>query len=158
LLLALVVSVPTLVATAVIQVQVTAANVARTELGLRLLGDRAESLLGAANQGIGIAMMLVPAAVFAVAYLRFRTDARARTCEGRDGLRELVAVAAAEVALLAGLVAIGATPVDPRPGLVRVIDRNPDSPRAYLALASHDALAGLGKRSATQRSRAVRAD
>lgn len=158
LLLALVVSVPTLVATAVIQVQVSAANVARTELGLRLLDDRSESLLGAANQGIGIAMMLVPAAVFAFAYVRFRADAQARTGDGGEGLRGLAAVAVVEVVLLAGLVALGAAPVDPRPGLVRVLERNPDSMRAHLALASHDALAGLGKRASTPRSHAAHAD
>ncbi len=158
LVLALVVSVPSMVATAVIQVQVAAANVARTELGLRLWDERAEWLLGAANQGIGIAMMLVPAAVFAVAYVRFRSDAQARAGDGGDRLRGLAVVAAAEVVLLAGLVALGAAPVDPRPGLVRVLERNPGSPHAYLALASHDALSGLGKRSARPRSRAVHAD
>jgi len=168
LLLALVVSIPTMLATAVIQVQVTAASAARTELGLRLLGDGAESLLAVTNQGIGVAMLLVPAAVFAVAYVRFRIDGHASGAvsgdgaESRvgehDGMRGLTVTAAVEVLLLATLVAIGASAVDPRPGLVRVLERNPGSPRAYLALASHDALAGLGKRSDPRRSRSVGAD
>lgn len=159
LLLALVVSIPTMLATAVIQVQVTAANAARTELSLRLLDDRTEWLLGAANQGIGVAMLLVPAAVFAAAYVRFRAETTANGVGG--GMRGLASVAAAEVVVLAGLVAIGGAVVDPRPGLVRVLERNPGSARAYLALASHDALAGLGKPTESRgrrRSRGVLAD
>jgi len=170
LLLALVVSVPTMLATTVIQIQVTGANAARAELGLRLLGERAESLLAAANQGIGIAMLLVPAAVFAVAYVRFRSDRQAATAvapvggaagaAARGGTRGLVVVAAAEVVLLGTLAALGGATVDPRPGLVRVLERNPGAPRAYLALTSHDALVGLGKRaeSPPRRARSLHAD
>jgi len=159
-LLAVLVSVPTMLLTAVVQLQVTAANAVRTELGLRLYGTRTESLLAAANQGIGVAMLLVPAAVFAFAYVRFREDIRgaragsvasaplSRSARARDAgqqarIRGLAAATGIEISLLGALAAIGAAAIDPRPGLVRVAEQNPGSSRAYVALASYDALAGL---------------
>ena len=155
-LLAVLVSVPTMLATVVIQVQVAAANAAGAELGLRLHGARAETLLGAANQGIGIAMLLVPAAIFAFAYVRFREDTP--DTDQQASIRGLAAAAGLEIALLGVLAALGATTVDPRPGLVRVAEQNPGSTRAYLALASYDALAGLHRRRPPGRTDSARAD
>lgn len=158
-LLAVLTSVPVMLVTAVLQVQVTAANALATGLGLRLFDARTDALLATANQGIGVAMLLLPAVVFAFAYLRFRDDTRAsaadgpvaaargaRVAEDRVGIRGLVAAAGIEICLLAGLAAIGSTAVDPRPGLARVVERNPGSTRALVALASYDALAGLRSR------------
>lgn len=156
-LLAVLVSVPTMLATVVIQVQVTAANAAGAELGLRLHGARAETLLGAANQGIGIAMLLVPAAVFAFAYVRFReANGGVRAAESR--IRGFAAAVGVVLGLLLALAAIGTAAVDPRPGLVRVAEQNPGSTRAYLALASYDALAGLHRRHPPGRTDSARAD
>lgn len=137
----------TMVATVALQLEVTAGNAARASLGLALRTRRADALLGVLNEGIGVAMLLVPATVFAVAYLRWRA-APAGDTDGRErrGVRLAAAAAVAvAVATLVVLAAIGGMPVDPRPGLVRVIELNPDAPSAHLALAYHDTLTAFSR-------------
>jgi hypothetical protein len=171
-LLAVLVAVPALLATTVIQVQVVAANAAQADLGLRLFDARFGALLAAANRAIGVAMLLLPAAVFAVGYVRFRDDTRRAPMAGRRApaatrasgagdrttLRRLAAAAALEGAVLVVLAAIGSAPVDPRPGLARLVEQNPGATGAYLALASYDALAGIGIRPPPGASPAVSRD
>lgn len=147
LLAALVASVVTMVATVALQLEVTAANEARASLGLALHDRRDVAWLAAANEGIGVAMLLVPALLFASAYVRFRADGAAAPGTApprRLGLAGIAALATAVVCL--GLAAVGAAPVDPRPGLLRVVRLNPGAPQAHQALASYDALAAIGMR------------
>jgi hypothetical protein len=148
-------SVVTMVATVVVQLQVTASNEARARLGLLLYDQRGESLLASANQAIGIAMLLVPAAVFAFSYVRFRergeadageAGANSRRASGWQRPFRLAAGSALASLIFFGLVRLGATTVDPRPGLLRVVELNPAAYQARLALTSYDAVIALHRR------------
>ena len=135
-------SVATMIATVALQLQVTASNEARARLGLELHDRSGDALLASANQGIGIAMMLLPAAIFAFAYVRFRAERAeatpARPAGGRRHLAGIAVTSALACSVFLGLVGLGRTTVDPRPGLARVVELNPAALNAHLALTYYD--------------------
>lgn len=137
-----------MVITAVIQLQVITDNEARATLGLRLHGERGHAILGVANQWIGVMMLLLPAVVFSLAYLQLRGGHAPPGAASSAGARSIFAPGALLVLMVLALVALArlrTVDVDPRPGLLRVIELNPDAAQPRLALACHDHLSALMK-------------
>jgi len=120
-------------ATATIQLQVTAVNLAHARFGLALVSPRGQALLEVANRSINLVMLLLPAAVLVLGHGPARAGAATAVPRGRLRTPLLVLLAGS---VLGGLIALGRPqPGDPAAVLERVLALNPGAPAAAMARA-----------------------